>query len=94
MSALSTLKIQDDPEAIFQVGWLLCDVGDHETGLAHIQRAVAKGYFVASTLSGRRQFDALRSDLAFCALLQEAEAGRQRAHAAFRGAGGERLIGT
>ena len=28
MSALDTLKIQDDPEAIFQEGWLLCDVGE------------------------------------------------------------------
>ena len=29
-----TFKIQDDPEAMFQVGWLLCDVGKHEAGLA------------------------------------------------------------
>ena len=27
------LKIQDDPEAIFQEGWLLCDVGEHARGL-------------------------------------------------------------
>ena len=51
LSALSALKIQDDPEAIFQEGWLLCDVGEHEQGLGHLQRAVAKGYFVAPTLS-------------------------------------------
>ena len=89
----STLKIQDDPEAMFQEGWLLCDVGKHEAGLGYLQRAVAKGYFVASTLSGRPQFDALRGDPAFRALLEEAEAGRQRALAAFREAGGERLIG-
>jgi tetratricopeptide (TPR) repeat protein len=94
MSALSTLKIQDDPEAIFQEGWLLCDAGEHEAGLGHLRRAVAKGYFVASTLSRSRQFDALRSDPAFRALVGEAEAGRQRALAAFREAGGERLIGS
>ena len=94
MSAFGTLKIQDDPEAMFQEGWLLCDVGEHEAGLDHLQRAVAKGYFVAPTLSGRPQFDALRSDPAFRALLEEAEAGRQRALAAFREAGGERLIGS
>ena len=93
MSALSALKIQDDPEAIFQEGWLLCDVGEHEQGLGHLRRAVAKGYFVAPTLSGSRQFDALRSDPAFQALLAEAEAGRQQALAAFREAGGERLLG-
>jgi hypothetical protein len=94
ISALSTLKIQDDPEAIFQVGWLLCDVGAHQEGLDHLRRAIAKGYFVVETLSGRPQFDALRRDPAFLALLQEADAGRRRAHAAFRDAGGEQLIGA
>jgi TolB-like protein len=92
-SVLNMLKIQDDPEAIFQEGWLLCDVGEHGAGLERLRRAVAKGYFVASTLSGRPQFDALRSDPAFRALLADAEAGRQRALAAFREAGGERLLG-
>jgi serine/threonine protein kinase/tetratricopeptide (TPR) repeat protein len=90
----SALKIQDDPEAMFQEGWLLCDVGEHEQGLGHLQRAVAKGYFVAPTLSTRPQFDALRGTPAFASLLAEAEAGRARALAAFREAGGERLLGT
>jgi tetratricopeptide (TPR) repeat protein len=93
LSALSTLKIQDDPEAIFQEGWLLCDIGEHEQGLVYLRRAVAKGYFVAATLSGGRAFDALRSDPRFQALLSEAESGRQQALAAFREAGGERLLG-
>ena len=56
----TALKIQDDPEAIFQEGWLLCDVGRHEEGLSFLQRAIAKGYFVVPTLSSRSQFDALR----------------------------------
>ena len=94
IAALSKLKIQDDPEAIFQEGWLLCDVGEHEAGLDLLRRAVAKGYFVSPTLSGRPQFDALRSGAAFRALLDEAETGRQRALAAFRQAGGEPLIGS
>jgi hypothetical protein len=94
MSMFTALKIQDDPEAIFQEGWMLCDVGEHERGLGYLQRAVAKGYFVAPTLSARQQFDALRGDPAFRALLGEAETGRQRALAAFREAGGERLIGS
>lgn len=94
MSTLSTLKIQDDPEAIFQVGWLLCDVGAHEEGLDHLRRAIAKGYFVAPTLSDCPQFDALRSNPAFLELLEEANTGRRRALAVFRDAGGERLIGA
>jgi eukaryotic-like serine/threonine-protein kinase len=93
LSALSTLKIQDDPEAIFQEGWLLCDVGEHEQGLVYLRRAVAKGYFVAATLSGAPAFDALRSDPGFQALLLEAESGGQQTLAAFREAGGERLLG-
>jgi serine/threonine protein kinase/tetratricopeptide (TPR) repeat protein len=92
-SALSALKIQDDPEAIFLEGWLLCDIGEYDAGLPRLLRAVAKGYFVAPTLSRSPQFDALRSNPVFQSLLAEAEAGRQRALAAFREAGGGRLLG-
>jgi hypothetical protein len=45
-------------------------------------------------LTRSRQFDALRGHPAFQALLAEAEAGRERALAAFREAGGERLLGV
>ncbi len=93
IAALSALKIMDDPEAIFQEAWLLCDLGEYERGLAQVRTAVANGYFVAPTLSGSRQFDAMRSDPAFQEVLAQAEAGRQRALAAFREAGGERLLG-
>ena len=94
ITPLSKLKIFDDPEAIFQEGWLLCDVGEHEQALEYLQRAVAKGYFVTHTLSRYGQFDALRNDVRFKAVLAEAEAGRQRSLAAFREAGGERLLGA
>ena len=95
LSTLSTfmpLKIFDDPEAIFQEGWMFCDVGEHQRGLEFLQRAVARGYFPAVTLTGWPQFDALRGDPAFQALLADAEAGRELARAAFRDAGGERLL--
>ena len=93
VSAFRGLKIMDDPEAIFQEGWLLCDSGQHERGLDCLRRAVAKGYYVAPTLSGGRAFDGLRHDIAFQALLAEAEAGRNEALVTFREAGGERLLG-
>ena len=93
IAALNALKIQDDPEAIFQEGWLLCDAGEHATGLDQIRQAVGKGYFPAPTLAGSRQFDAMRNDAAFQALLAQAEAGRRDALAAFGEAGGERLLG-
>ena len=86
------LKIQHDPEAVFQQGWLLCDVGEHERGLRLIRHAVSKGYFVPATLAGRPQFDRLRGNREFLAVLEEAESGRNRALAAFRQAGGERLL--
>lgn len=93
LSELTALKIQEDPEAIFQEGWLLCDVGEHDRGLEYLRRAVAKGYFAAPTLSKSSQFDALRDDPVFRSVLAEAESGRDSASKAFREAGGERLLG-
>jgi hypothetical protein len=92
-SALSPLRIQDDPEAIFLQGWMACDVGEFEAGLVHIQRAVAKGYSPAPTLAHSPQFDVLRSNPAFRSAVAAAEAGRRRALDIFRDAGGERLLG-
>jgi len=93
MASLSTLKIMDDPEAIFQNGWLLCDVGRYAEGIPHLRKAVDKGYFVAPTLRDSRQFDALRGDPAFVQILADAEAGRAQALQAFREGGGPRLLG-
>jgi hypothetical protein len=62
-------------------------------GLEYMQRAVARGYFPASTFALWPQFDALREVPAFQTLVADAEAGRQSALAAFREAGGERLLG-
>jgi eukaryotic-like serine/threonine-protein kinase len=93
MTAWDGLKIRDDPEAIFQEGRFLCDVGEHRQGLDYLSRAVAKGYCVLPTLQHSHEFDALRGDPAFEALLADAASGRDRALAAFRDAGGERLLG-
>jgi len=91
--SLGSLKVMNDPEAIFQIGLLLCDAGEFERGLDYTRRAVAKGYYVAHTLERRTQFDAVRSEPAFQMILAEAQEGRARALAAFRDAGGERLLG-
>ena len=87
------LEIFDDPEATFQEGWLFCDAGEVDRGLGLLQRAVARGYSVAPTLSRSRSFDALRGRDGFRALVAEAEAGRERAWRVFREGGGERLLG-
>jgi non-specific serine/threonine protein kinase len=91
--AFTKLKIRNDPEAIFQEGWMMCDVGEYEMGLGHLRRAVDKGYYVAATMSSSRVFDAVRNDPIFQGVLADAEAGRRRAMAAFRAAGGDRLLG-
>jgi TolB-like protein len=90
---LAELKVMDDPEAIFEQGWLACDIGQHAEGLVHLRRAVAQGYAVAPTLARAPAFDGLREDPGFGELLAEAEAGRALALAAFREHGGERLLG-
>ena len=94
MGSITPLKIQEDPEALFQEGWLFCDVGEHRTGIDYLKRGVAKGYYVVDTLRSRPQFDALREDPEFKALVAAADAGRERALAAFREAGGDRLLGS
>jgi TolB-like protein len=93
MSAFGAVKVHSDPEAVFQLGTLLCDVGEQEDGLAYLRQAVAKGYFVSPTLTARTQFDPLRAHPDFQKLLEEAERGRRQAGDAFREAGGERLLG-
>jgi serine/threonine protein kinase len=93
INSLTTLKIMDDPEAMFQQGWLLCDVREFEMGLEHIGRAVQKGYAVAPTLATARQFEPVRDDPAFRRILADADARRQSALVAFRAAGGEQLLG-
>ena len=92
-SEIAKLQIMSDPEALFQIGTLLCDVGEFEQGLRYIRQSVAKGYFVAPTLERRTQFDAVRDQPHFQAMLATAQEGRTRSLAAFRDAGGERLLG-
>jgi TolB-like protein len=87
------LMIEKDPEAMFMRGWLLCDAGAHRDGFEFLQRAVNKGYFAATTLAQSPQFDRIRTDPAFKALQEQAEAGRFRALAAFKAAGGYELLG-
>jgi TolB-like protein len=92
-SSLSELKIMNDPEALFQIGTLFCDVGEFEAGLDYIRRAVARGYYVAQTLERRTQFDAVRERPDFTSILAAAHEGYTRSLDAFRSAGGDRLLG-
>jgi serine/threonine protein kinase/tetratricopeptide (TPR) repeat protein len=92
-ASISEVKIMSDPEAMFQIGTLFCDVGEFASGLPYIERAIAKGYYVVQSLERRTQFAAVRHQPAFEAILAAAQEGRTRSLAAFRDAGGERLLG-
>jgi TolB-like protein/tetratricopeptide (TPR) repeat protein len=94
LKGFSALKIQEDPEAVFLIGWLFCDAGAPDVGVHFVQRGVDSGYHAAPVLAHRPQFDALRDDATFREVLDTAQAGRRRALEAFRAAGGERLLGA
>jgi hypothetical protein len=94
MSVFRHLKIQEDPEAVFQEGWLLCDLGDYDTGLEFLRRAIKKRYWAVVTLTDSHQFDELRGNPEFQLLVSEAQQGRDRALLVYREAGGERLLGV
>jgi serine/threonine protein kinase/tetratricopeptide (TPR) repeat protein len=94
LKGFSALKIQDDPEAMFLMGWLFCDAGAPDIGVTFLQRGVDNGYSAAPVLARSPHFDALRDDPTFREVLATAEAGRSRALEAFRAAGGERLLGA
>jgi len=93
VEVMGGLRILEDPEAIFQEGWLRCDSGAHDLGLPLLQKAIAKGYSVAPTLARGAAFDALRGEPAFRELLARAEADREEALRAFRENGGDKLLG-
>jgi serine/threonine protein kinase len=93
LDRVEMLKIREDPEAIFQEGWLLCDAGACDAGLPLLRRAVDKGYFAARALAERPQFDPLRGRADFESILAAADAGHRRALATFHDAGGDRLLG-
>jgi TolB-like protein len=93
VSIPGALTLYEDPEFLFRVGWLLCDVGEYERGLVYLRRALTKSYFAAPTLSTSPSFDPLRSEPVFQAILAEADEGRRLALTTFHDAGGERFLG-
>ena len=92
-ATLTNFTIMDDPEAVFQEGWMFSDAGDLGRGLELLRHAVSKGYFVLQTLTEAPAFKGLRGDPAFQELVARARTGRQESMSAFREAGGVRLLG-
>ncbi|HEX5032163.1 MAG TPA: protein kinase [Candidatus Eisenbacteria bacterium] len=90
---MAGLKVLDDPEAMFQEGFMLCDAGDPATGLDLIARGNAKGYFAPERLVQSPVFDRVRGTPEFRKVLDDAEAGRAQAFVVFRQRRGEQLLG-
>src|SRR4029453_8209958 len=93
IQALDGKTIAEDPEGLFQVGWMLSDLGEREHGVRFLRRAVDRGFYAAPTMVASPAFDVLREDPGFLAVLADAEAARGKALAAYREAGGEELLG-
>ena len=88
------LAQHDDPEAVFLFTLSLVFLGQHSRALEELARSVRGGFYVASTLARDPGLDPIRGTPAFRAIVAEAEAGRARALADFREAGGEGLLGV
>jgi hypothetical protein len=82
-----------DPEASFLYSLILSRMGKVERGLELLEGAVGAGYNAGHALAEEASFDPLRGNRRFERLRQQVAARREAALAAYRSAGGERLLG-
>jgi TolB-like protein/tetratricopeptide (TPR) repeat protein len=82
-----------DPEASFLYSLVLFRMGMAERGLELLESAVNAGYNAAHAMAEEPSFDPVRGDRRFETLREQAAARRSDALAAYRAAGGERLLG-
>jgi hypothetical protein len=80
-----------DPENLYYMALMAAYVGDSDRCLSALERAVRGGWCCAQTIAGEVWLSRVRDTPRFAALV--AEAGSLRAAAAFREAGGDRLLG-
>jgi serine/threonine protein kinase/tetratricopeptide (TPR) repeat protein len=82
-----------DPEASFMYSLILFRTGQVERGLELLESAVAGGFNAATAMAEDVSFDPVRGEARFETLRERAGARRAEALAAYRSAGGERLLG-
>jgi TolB-like protein len=82
-----------DPEASFMYSIVLFRTGQVERGLELLESAVTGGFNAATALADEPSYDPVRGQPRFEALREQAEERRAEALAAYRAAGGERLLG-
>jgi TolB-like protein len=82
-----------DPEASFMYSLVLFRTGQAERGLELLEGAVRGGFNAATAMTDEPGYDVVRREPRFEALRDLAETRRSEALAAYRAAGGERLLG-
>jgi TolB-like protein/predicted Ser/Thr protein kinase len=88
-----TVIAHTDPEAFFTYATLQAHFGDHERALARLAIAVERGFSVPEALRRHPWLAALQGAAGFGGLVDRAESDREQALAAYREAGGEKLLG-
>ena len=82
-----------DPEGLFYLTLLSAHVGDVEGALALFERVVAGGFYCFPSFARDSWLDGLRAHAEFRRVLSLAEVRHRKAVAAFRDAGGDRVLG-
>ena len=83
-----------DPEFLYQWALMASHVGDTTRSLDTLERVVDRGWCCAANMARDPWLDHVRDEPRFIALLHKAEERHQIAAAAFREAGGDRLLGV
>ncbi len=83
-----------DPEGLYMAARGLARVGETALALSTLGRVIDGGFFLPTVYSTDPWLDALRSSREFADLVHRAEEGHRVSAAAFRDAGGERLLGV
>ena len=82
-----------DPEGLFYLTRVSAHVGDVEGTLALFEQVVAGGFYCFPSFARDSWLDGLRTHPEFQRVLSLAEARHREAVAAFRDAGGDRVLG-
>ncbi|MGQ0735263.1 MAG: protein kinase domain-containing protein [Acidobacteriota bacterium] len=90
----STITEFDDPEGTYYLARTMARLGDFDSAVLGMTRAVEHGYCCYPTFEMDAWLDPLRGRADFDAVIARARTGYEAALDAFRNAGGERLLGV
>ena len=82
-----------DPEGIYYLARELSFLGEQESALETLSKAINRGFFCYPTMVRDPWLDSIRGRAEFTALLRQAQAKQREAAAAFLAASGDSLLG-